>query len=86
MQSSKILKFYSPSCMPCKLLTNVLKQLEVAYEDIDITDDNNSQLVMKYNIRTVPTLVKVDSVGNEINKLIGFPKTNIIEEFCNEIN
>lgn len=85
MQSVKILKFYSPSCMPCKLLTNVLKEEQIEHESIDITDDANSVLVSKYNIRNVPTLVRVDSMGNEKARLLGFPGTVKVKAFCDEI-
>lgn len=85
MQSVKILKFYSPSCMPCKLLANVLKEEQIEHESIDITDDINSTLVAKYNIRTVPVLIKVDGIGNEKDRLLGFPGTAKIKAFCDEI-
>lgn len=85
MQSVKILKFYSPSCMPCKLLTNVLKEEQIEHESIDITDDINSVLVAKYNIRTVPVLIRVDSMGNEKDRLLGFPGTAKVKAFCDEI-
>lgn len=85
MQKEKILKFYSPSCMPCKLLTNVLKEEQIEHESIDITEDINRQLVLKYNIRTVPVLIKVDGIGNEKDRLLGFPGTAKIKAFCDEI-
>lgn len=85
MQSGKILKFYSPSCMPCKLLTNLLKEEQIEHESIDITDDANSVLVSKYNIRNVPVLIKVDSMGNEKDRLLGFPGTTKVKAFCDEI-
>jgi glutaredoxin len=85
MQSVKILKFYSPSCMPCKLLTNLLKEEQIEHESIDITEDINRQLVLKYNIRTVPLLIKVDGIGNEKERLVGFPGTAKIKAFCDEI-
>jgi glutaredoxin len=85
MQSGKILKFYSPSCMPCKLLTNLLKEEQIEHESIDITDDANSVLVSKYNIRNVPVLIKVDGIGNEKERLVGFPGTTKVKAFCDEI-
>ena len=85
MQSVKILKFYSPSCMPCKLLTNLLKEEQIEHESVDITDDTNRQLVLQYNIRTVPVLIRVDSMGNEKDRLLGFPGTAKVKAFCDEI-
>ena len=85
MQLGKILKFYSPSCMPCKLLTNLLKEEQIEHESVDITDDTNRQLVLQYNIRTVPVLIRVDSMGNEKERLVGFPGIVKIKAFCDEI-
>lgn len=85
MKLNRILKFYSPSCMPCKLLTNVLKEEQIEHESVDITDDTNRQLVLQYNIRTVPVLIKVDGIGNEKERLVGFPGTAKVKAFCDEI-
>lgn len=79
-----ILKFYSKTCMPCKLLTNVLKEANIEHQSIDIADERNEDLVAQYNIRNVPVLIKVDYQGHEINRLGGFPGTKAVEEFCNE--
>ena len=85
MKSNRLLKFYSPSCMPCKLLTNLLKEEQIEHESVDITDDTNRQLVLQYNIRTVPVLIRVDSMGNEKDRLLGFPGTAKVKAFCDEI-
>lgn len=85
MQKGKILKFYSDSCMPCKLLTNVLKEEGIAHEAINIAEDANMDLVSKYGIRSVPVLIKVDGIGNEKARLTGFPGTKTVIDFCNEI-
>ena len=85
MKSNRLLKFYSPSCMPCKLLTNLLKEEQIEHESVDITDDTNRQLVLQYNIRTVPVLIRVDSMGNEKDRLLGFPGTAKVKAFRDEI-
>jgi hypothetical protein len=47
-------------------------------------DGKNTQLIMDYNIRNIPVLIKVDYQGHEISRLNGFPGTKAVEEFCNE--
>jgi glutaredoxin len=79
-----ILKFYSDTCMPCKLLSNVLKEAQIEHQSIDVMDGKNTQLIMDYNIRNIPVLIKVDYQGHEISRLNGFPGTKAVEEFCNE--
>lgn len=54
----KILKFYSKTCGPCKVMTNTLSQVEGAeLREIDINDENSLSLMEKYNIRTIPTVI-----------------------------
>lgn len=59
-----LLKFTSPTCQPCKELNRQLKegtgigeQLEL--EEVDVT--RNPDIVMQYGVRSVPTLVNVDT-------------------------
>ena len=54
----KILKFYSPTCGPCKVMSrnlSVLKGVEI--QDVDTSDENNESLMDEWKIRTVPTIV-----------------------------
>lgn len=54
----KILKFYSPTCGPCKSLGNALDQLKDAEViPIDVTDSDNKELIEEYNVKTIPTVV-----------------------------
>ena len=64
----KILKFYSPTCGPCKIMSKVLSTLEgVEIKDIDITRDENEELVEQYKIRSIPTITILDE-NNEVVK------------------
>ena len=57
---SKVLKFEASWCAPCKMLKEVISNIEtdVVIESIDI--DENFELATKYGIRGVPTCVIVD--------------------------
>ena len=54
----------------------------VPIEVVDI--DDNQELAMKYNIRGVPTLVKLDKNGQVLNKMVGVKAKNLVEEFIND--
>ena len=71
----KILKFFSPTCGPCKVLDKNLQEAGIQYENIDITDNNNEELLTKYNITSVPTLLGIDNEGNTILKNKGIIST-----------
>ena len=52
----KILKFYATWCGPCKQQAEILKQLEgVEVQSINI--EENEELVDKFKIRSVPTII-----------------------------
>jgi thioredoxin 1 len=71
----KILKFFSPTCGPCKVLDRNLQEAGIQYESIDITDDNNEELITKYNITSIPTLLGVDDEGNAVLRNKGVVST-----------
>lgn len=77
----KILKFYSPTCGPCKVLESQLKELGIEYTNINISDSNKGDIISKYSIRAVPTLLVVDSELKEIRRHVGLFKQGELEEF-----
>ena len=78
---AKILKFYSPFCGPCKVLEKNLRESKIEYTDINVFEDENS-LADKYDIRTIPSLVKIDSNGDMLNKAVGILSVEQIKEFA----
>ena len=79
----KIIKFYSTSCGPCKVLDSNLKKAGIEYESIDANYDENASLVEKYKIRSVPTLIKEDN-GVEIARHVGIMTEKQLKSWCND--
>jgi glutaredoxin len=77
----KIYKFYSPTCGPCKVLEKNLQESGIEYESIDITKEENEELVTRYNITTVPMLIKVGDNGNSILANKGILSVNDIKKY-----
>lgn len=77
----KVLRFTASWCQPCKALANTIEQINspLPIEVIDI--DENTEMAVKYNIRSVPTLLIVDDRGNVLDKMIGVKAKNLVEEF-----
>lgn len=71
----KVLKFFSPTCGPCKVLDRNLQEAGIQYESIDITDGNNEELITKYSITSIPTLLAVDTEGNAVLRNKGIIST-----------
>lgn len=67
----KVYKFYSDTCAPCKTLSSMLQNTESKelIEDVDIY--KRFDLVKKFNIRKVPTLVFVDEKGEKLFSSVG---------------
>lgn len=76
----KILKFYSNTCGPCKVMSKNLKELhDVEIEEIDALDENNEDLVEKWNIRTIPTIIVLEN-DKVISEFKGIVPTEKIQE------
>lgn len=81
----KVLKFFSKVCAPCRLMGKRLEELNnVEIISIDINDPNNAELVKKYEVRSVPTIIILDENHNTLNKLIGVVTTDKLKEVINE--
>ncbi len=79
----KIIKFYSDTCGPCKVLDSNLKKAGIDYESINANSDENDTLVEKYNIRAVPTLIKEEN-GVEIARHTGIMTEEQLKHWCND--
>lgn len=76
-----IYKFYSPTCGPCKVLERNLQKTNLEYQSIDITDDANEELIEKYNIQSIPVLLKVDENGIELYRSKGVLSPDLLNEY-----
>ena len=80
----KVLKIYSKTCGPCKVLENNLQLAGIPHESVDIQSEEGCDIVDKYKVRTVPTLILVDDEGNVLKKHSGLLSVQELKEFCNE--
>ena len=77
----KVYKFYSPTCGPCKVLEKNLQESGIEYESIDITKEENDELVTKYNIMSIPTLIKTSDNGDSIFRNKGILSVEDIKKY-----
>ena len=70
-----VVDFFAVWCGPCKMLTPIFESLndefgaEVSFVKIDI--ENNLDIVRKYDIVSVPTMVMIKN-GEEVDRIVGF--------------
>lgn len=69
----EVKQFSASWCGPCKMLTPVINEIkteltEANFNYIDV--DTNSELVSKYGVRGVPTVV-IEKDGVEVKRFVG---------------
>lgn len=79
----KIIKFYSDTCGPCKVLDSNLKKAGINYESVNANSDENDTLVEKYKIQSVPTLIKEEN-GVEVARHIGIMTEEQLKHWCSD--
>lgn len=77
----KILKFYTPTCMPCKALGKILEHMDVEVEEINALED--IAMVDEYNICTTPTLIFLNEDGVEVTRTVGLVTASKIASIIN---
>lgn len=69
-------KCMTPTCGVCKKLGKMLDEMNVEYEDIDVSED--TEFLEKYSITSVPTLLKDNG-----ERLVGVHTSAEIRNFLN---
>ncbi len=70
----KIIKITAIWCVSCILMNNTINEVkkESKIETIDYDYDDNTDIVLKYNVGNIlPVLIFIDESGNEIKRLVG---------------
>lgn len=82
----RILKFYSPTCGPCKVMSKKLEEVAKAtgieVQDVDITDEDNESLLDEWKIRTIPTTVVLGKHNELLGEFKGIVSIEKIQELC----
>lgn len=70
----RILKFSSATCQPCKQLATMLAS--DTYADLrakitDVTLESDVEIFKQYGVRSVPTIITIDSDGVELKRHTG---------------
>lgn len=80
----EILKFFSPTCGPCKVMGKNLEEVSkltgIEVQEIDISDENNMPLINKWKVRRIPTTIVIDNndVVHEFKGIV--PASKIMDE------
>jgi thiol-disulfide isomerase/thioredoxin len=82
MAESKVkpraIQFYSQNCPFCVMFDQVIDNVKGKFADkvdfqlVDARDPANAELVARYNVTQVPTLMCVDEEGDKVSGIIGY--------------
>lgn len=76
----KVIKVYADWCGPCRELEKLLKECNIEHESVNIDSMDGEGLSLKYNIKSLPTLLVTDDEGNLLRKLSGMvPKEKLVK-------
>ena len=81
----KILYFSAPWCGPCKQFGPVMDRISqtgILVEKVNV--DNAPAVAAAYNVRSVPTVIVVNSTGNEIGRSVGMLSESQVRQLFNQ--
>lgn len=75
----QIIKFSSSMCIECKQVEKIFKEIMPKYSDkieytsivVDSKKDMDNDLILKYNVQLVPTVIMIDSKGKVCKRIEG---------------
>ena len=85
---AKVYEFSAAWCGPCKAFANTIKKAseldkfkDVDFRMMDIEEDDDApDLVAKYRVMSVPTVVITDDNGNELGRTTGNVPLTVLEK------
>ncbi len=78
-----LVDFYAEWCGPCKMMNEVLKELDSKYKIIKVDTDKFNDITFKYRIMSIPTII-VFKNKNKVKEIVGYHNIDELEELINE--
>ena len=78
------MKFYSPCCGQCKVVAKEFKDhpIDVSVEDINVME--NPEVVDKYNVKSLPTILLLNDKEEVVETWHGIIKSEVINNKVKE--
>lgn len=74
-----LVDFYATWCGPCKMMDEVLKELDSKYKIIKVDTDKFNAIAFKYRIMSIPTII-VFKNKNKVKEIVGYNTREVLEK------
>ncbi len=89
----QIVKFTSVMCLDCQTMNKIIKELYPDYKDgielieINVQDNNpkNDDWIKKYDVTLVPTIILINSNGNQVKRIEGAIEKEKMEKYLQDL-
>ena len=82
---NKLIYISATWCNPCKVFSPILDKVAMSGIPVKKLDaDLDHAFISPYEVRTVPTVIKIDASGNEIDRISGVASEQQVIEFYNK--
>lgn len=89
----QIVKFTSAMCMDCQTMNKIMKEIYPKYQDdiilteiqVQEKNPNNEKWIKKYDVTLVPTIILINSNGNQVRRIEGAIEKEQMEKYLQEL-
>ncbi len=78
-----LIDFWAEWCGPCKMIAPLLDEMADEYDDklaiVKVNIDQNQQTAMRFNVRSIPTLILMKDGDVQAQKLGAMSKSQLTE-------
>ena len=89
----QVMKFTSTMCLDCQTMNKVFKEIFPKYQgkiiltEIQVQDRNafSDEQIKKYNVTLVPTIILLNSNGQQVRRIEGAIPQNQMDKYLQEL-
>lgn len=80
----KLIYFSAPWCTPCRTLGPIMEEVARETNVQKVNIDNSPEMSSFYGIRSIPAVVLVNAMGNEVTRKMGVHSKQVYLDMYNQ--